>query len=302
MRLVYILFLTTFFAAVVRAELPGNYESLSGFQKQALLTSRIQASQYPRLPLLHFPTCSLILGSIGTALDLKTSFTHSSDEMPGRREKVIHTYGTVAPVVFEPSPDSPFSGVFSGAPVPGLARLSLAGPPLIIGYTPGMALKLFVDGKPSVNMHVMNSVNGQGMNWNFFDRDFSNIIPQPKGLMLNLLAIRFALTAKDPTKLSLKDAASVEANGAVPSSIKTPYQVRFAPIKRNVSINSGTAVDFREDISKIPPGTSMYEVFAREYENGPEVKIGTVRTTGEFVASEYGDRELFFRHSSESLR
>lgn len=288
-----------FFAFPVFGDLPDHYEKMSGVQKQAAIMERIQGTEYRRLPDLNLPSCGMLLGSIGTALDLRTSFTHVSDELPEGREKVIHPLGTVAPVVFEPEPNSPFTGVFGGKAVPGIARMSLAGSPLILGYTPGMALKFLIDGKPSVNLHVMHSVNGQGSNWNFFEHPFTNRLPEPEGILANLFAIRFAVTAKNPTQLSLAEAASIDGAGHTPSQVKTPYQIWFEP---RLMMDPNTVQDFRNTLSTIAPQTPIYDVYATDRPGGEKVKIGTLRNTGPFISSEYGDQNLFFRHFSETLR
>jgi hypothetical protein len=55
--------------------------------------------------------------------------------------------------------------------------------------------------------------------------------------------------------------------------------------------------DFRLDLTRIAPGTPVYDVMARATEvDATFEKLGTIRTTSELVASAGGDRQLYFMH------
>ena len=191
--------------------LPADYESWSAQAQQAYLwEEKISAKPYSTHPSLSGSFISHVLTSIPTLISLMRldkSFDHISDEIPKERisliaehgfdrVKFIHTYGTIAKVAFRATENRPYTGIYRGGV--GLVRLSLAGPPSALGFTPGMALKFFIDGHPSVNLHVMNSVNGQGDDHNFFAKSFSNIIPKAKGFFFKFLESifkRFVRTA-----------------------------------------------------------------------------------------------------------
>ena len=150
------------------ASLPTDYESLTKEEKLDLLWDQIDNSQWSELPALNNQGWSSILKNLGALFSLKKSFDHTSDEVPSGRPKFIHTYGSVVKVSFVPEESVQFSGMCAKGAM-GLARLSLAASPEAIDYTPGMAVKFLVDGQPSLNLHVMISLNGQGENWNFFE-------------------------------------------------------------------------------------------------------------------------------------
>lgn len=284
--------------------LPKAYQLLSAEAKQEVLWNQhVLPSRYKKLPsYLSFDPKQIIGSAVGFA-DLRTVFTRDSDVMPFGRRKMIHSFGSVAPVEFIGDPTSRFTGLFRENKVPGLARISLAAPPLVAGNIPGMGLKLFVDGKPSANIIVMNSVNGQGANTNPFAKSFSNIIPSPEGVLLTLGALRFMGAVKDPTELSLKQVAQFEKSGAEVASPVTPYQVVFVPTKiAAISVAEHSKKDFRQDLAMIQAGTPLYDVYAKASPGSPLEKVGSLKTTGPFVASEFGDAHLFFQHESPTLR
>ena len=76
---------------------------------------------------------------------LDESFATESDFMPEGRVKLIHAFGSVAKVEFLPiySDENKYTGLFKGAH--GLMRISLAGDPGEDNFTPGLALKLFIN-------------------------------------------------------------------------------------------------------------------------------------------------------------
>ena len=54
--------------------------------------------------------------------------------------------------------------------------------------------------------------------------------------------------------------------------------------------------DFREELSRIPEGAVLYEVWACSAEGAEPRHLGRLKTTSRFVASRWGDEGLFFRH------
>lgn len=80
---------------------------------------------------------------------------------------------------------------------------------------------------------------------------------------------------------------------------KTPYEIvlRGNPAVANAFPNHDQH-DFRLDLTRIAPGTPVYDVMARANEwDRTFVKIGTITTTSELVASEGGDKQLYFMHA-----
>ena len=142
----------------------------------------------------------------------------------------------------------------------------------------------------------MNSLNGQGDNWNFFARDFSNKIPPARGLALWLLEQLFKFTRKPANHLPIDHLAEVHGDGSAVSFKLAPEQLVFRPteaVKTLISPNSRN--DFRVELQRIPAGTRIYEVIARA-DNGNEFPFAYLETTSAMVASNYGDKHLFFQH------
>jgi len=306
------LLLISFGAGSARAESPKTAgESLSS------ILGEISSSEFDRKSLPTSDPGFFSVLKLFSSSFLQVTFTHSSDEMPVARPKLIHTYGSVAPVeLIIDAPSSPYTGLFKTGGV-GLARLSLA--KQSGSFTPGMGLKLFVDYKPSINFQVMYSLDGQGEDRNFFVNKFSNIIDPPSSFILKQLGNAFdwainALSDNPSEKpesaivLPVYEAAGINSDGtAVASdSIVEPYEVVFTPTsevkKSYASFLSRTqnAVsydkDFRVGLGEIPAGTVLYTVSVKAKRGAQEEVIGRLKTSGKFIASEYGDSKLFFQH------
>ena len=279
------------------AELPAGYQNFTPERKQAILWQKIENSEYQNLPPIPAGGWGSIFQKLKSFLTLRETFDTSSDEMPASRGKTkfIHPSGTVFKVLFKPSNTSGYTGIFSQNSQ-GLARLSLAGNPADIGsYTPGMALKFFIKGQPSVNVAVMYSLEGQGANQNFFKYAFSNHIPKPSSLTLKILGEWFALFVRNPFVLSMDHFAAFENNGLKVQSPKSPWQVVFEP-NHQLDINPNSKSDFRIELAQIKPSSLLYTVKAKEKSNSSLVVIGELFAVSRGISSEYGDHSLFFQH------
>jgi hypothetical protein len=296
--------LVSVLAVVAQAALPGNYDSLTAAQKTEVLWQQASAAPYASLP--NENPGVLSMASMFLPTFLVGSFTAATDEFgPADRTKLIHTYGAVAKVRFEMNPDSPFTGIFKSGGV-GLARLSLAKYDLN-AFTPGMALKVLIDGpNPSLNIISMFSLDGQGNNKNFFENNFWNIINGPTSLPLKLLAKAFALSLRlipggeserpiSEENLPLQKHAEIESNGNVETRPRAPYGIVFKPNKA-IGWSSQTPFDFRTHLADVPVGSPLYTIAVRGTPDGPEQTIGQLVADSQFVASQYGDSELFFQH------
>ena len=263
---------------------------------------------------------------------LSKSLTFASDEFLQPRQKLIHTYGSAAKVVFEPDPSTPYSGIFSDR-APGLARFSYAGPVLAVGVVPALALKLPIDGEHhSENMFLMNRLDRQQPFWYFFSKHthnsvfqnrFSNIIPTPRvtNVVIRTINDRFKTVVQDGTVLRqpVEGVASIHTNeNPVPDGeVKAPYRLIFAPTKQAVEA-SDPKIDFRDDLARnIKAGTAIYEVYGLTESEEKELnragtskldgllksakRIGSLTTESEFIASKWGDYRLFFQHSDRFI-
>lgn len=265
--------------------LPSAYQGLSASAKLKTLWSEgILKSEYQELPEMKSPGLSEIASLLSVAF-LEKSFDRQADEMPSGRRKILHPLGTVAIIEYVPLSGVPYDGVLKDGTA-GLARLSLAGDPDILGsYTPGMAVKFLQDGEPSLNLHVMKSLSGQGQNQNFFKETFSNILPEAP-FYLRFLALAFAHVKNPPTELEVSHIAPV-------------YQILFKP-NHEYNIDPNTQEDFRVELSRIPKNSRLYDVFVRRTKSSNLEQVGSLFTRSRFIASKYGDEKLFFQHHRES--
>ncbi|MCA1990953.1 MAG: hypothetical protein LDL41_02745 [Coleofasciculus sp. S288] len=289
--------------------LPTDYESWTAKEKQDFLwNNRILKSQYDELPPLQKID---IPGLFLTLLSLKMD--RSSDEAPPKWKKAIHAHGSVAKVKFVPTADTPFTGLFKGADY-GLLRLSLTGDPADRGFAPGLALKLFVDGKPSENFSALVSLSGQGENYNFFANELSNIVSEEQSFGPKFINLLFRRVTKFPRHLYLQEFGKIDQKGHQQNKPHYPYRIFLVP-NPNVQFAERPPHDFRRDLATIPSGTSLFSVYAVDPgQVGDDVAskaadtidqpgyrqkaqlIGHIETTSEFVSSFYGDSQLFFRH------
>ena len=282
---------------------PGDYQTWKASEKLKYVWSkRIVPTRYKKLPDIPntlSPFHPLNLAAVLSVDFLTISFDQTRDDLPIGRKKLLHPSGSVAVVEFKSDPSSPFSGIFGKGGF-GLARLSLAGnpstPPFGIGsFTPGMAIKFLIDKKPSVNLHVMNDLAGQGDNTNFFGKSFSNIIAPATGATA-LLSASFSKVRNPPTHLPVDHVAAIETNGRVvpDDELSVPYQLVFIPAA--YSVTSKSKVDFRTNLEVLIPGDVLYNVLASTGPDEDLEVIGALYLRSSFVASEFGDEGLFFQH------
>jgi len=293
--------------------LPNGYQDLSGSAKREILWERCSASPYS---LEALPTASP--GAMDTLNLFKpsflvTRFTAVTDqEGAPDRIKLIHTYGSTAKINWEMFPNSPYTGLFSAGSYPALARLS-PGKFDMTNLSPGMAVKIFVDGKPSQNVFTLFSLDGQGPDLNYFKNPFWNIIGDSSNMAVKLIQKSFALALKlipggpnerpdSEQNMPLYEHASVQGNGQLVASeeVIAPYRLAFIP-NPELSYN-GTDLDFRKHLATLSPGTVIYSIALKRTPLTDELVVGQVTLESPLVASRYQDAELFFQHPSRRWR
>ena len=258
------------------------------------------------LPKIESPSAWDALSLLNPDYDAKT-FSHDGDLMPKDRLKLIHGYGSTALIAFIPTRDHPYTGLFgSGAPY-GLVRISLAKAPSVSGtpkLLPGLGLKFFIDGKPSVNVLAMPSLDPQS-EFNIFAHSYTTDIAMPSWSILNwLLETQFtrALThvgqsGGNPRSLSLTQLASQTSLGEVVSSPVEPYALALVPQKDLQNFcETKRYEDFRVQIEGQGVGMTLFEVKAQGAPGGEFITIGTIVARSGFIASSFGDEKLFFKH------
>jgi hypothetical protein len=260
---------------------PAEYRTWSVERKLKFIWSRIAASEYEDLP--PFQPID-VLGLLFTPLRKKMD--DRVDESPAGWRKAIHAHGTVAQVEYVSTGDHPYTGLWQGAT--GLVRLSVTGDPTKRGFAPGLALKMLVAGQDSANFSALYTLNGQGQDHNFFAHPLSNIVPVVNEFGPQFINGIFRRVTRYPTKLSLQDFGVFDRSGAAVTTPKSPEQISLMPELQFAN----DPHDFRTDLTPLPADSKIFTVMV----NDSQQIIGHLVTKSKFVASAYGDRQLFFRH------
>lgn len=278
----------------IYAQLPEHYQSLAPEEKRDLLWVEITKSHdEDPLPPLSGNSFKEVLKKLKGFFDLGPTFDYTSDELPEGRAKILHANGSVGKIAFVAAANHPFTGIYQTGGI-GVARLSLGNPPSDDSYLPGMAIKFLISNHPSVNLHVINSLEGQNSNWNFFAKDFSNKIPHPTSWVLQAIEKIFEWTRDPANDLPLWHLAVWTSEGKFNGIPVFPERIYFRPaslVKDLISEDSRE--DFRTSLLKVPFGP-IYEMYG-EY-RGSEYHVGTLLLESSLVASNYGDKNLFFQH------
>jgi hypothetical protein len=276
-----------------------DYEKGTAARKAEILWEKTKETKYQKLPawsgLEILPLVARIAIPIKLIVRKFMSITveRESDFFPEGRKKVIHTYGAVCPVKFVASHNHDFTGIFAGAEH-GIIRLSLAKKPDGDKITPGAAIKFLLDGVPSVNFMAMASLEGQSGS-DFFKCDFSNFVEKSENLILRIVSNAFATVSKDPTKIDVSDLFRVMPNGEKVQNPTVASKLRLVPNRAQFKF-SDEPHDVRDDLVNIPAGSTLYDVYACDVSTSDETLLGSIVTKDNFVCSEFGDSQLFFRH------
>ena len=102
-----------------------------------------------------------------------------------------------------------------------------------------------------------------------------------------------------PTMVGVSDIAKYSVGGKEESDFNFPCALFFKPNSVLTAKFKGISplTPLNDYMSKVTPGTMLYEVWAKESPRTAEkVLIGKVTTKSELISSEYGDKELFFQH------
>jgi hypothetical protein len=291
------------------ASIPGNYDALKASEKQDILWDEVRASAHKTLPdYKKFGVMQLI--AMGRQ-EIATKGTLHSDFAPKGWKKYLHRRGAIAKVKIVPQEGQKYTGIFQGAENAFL-RLSLTYK--VTGsrpVAPGLALKVLRDGTSSANVSALVSLNGQGKDHNFFQRPMSNIVPSGDGLGQSLVHKIFRKVSKYPEELGVSDMAAITSQGEKVKDVVAPRQLFFVPAA-GVKFSSDEH-DVRDDFASIPEGTTIYQIHVapekyQEFDYGTyteedvasfvkeSVHVADIITTSEFIASEFGDDGMFFRH------
>ncbi len=278
---------------------------------EAMWNEKILPSRYERLPPLSGVGFTDLLAVTNRTFSAK-AFTTEGDEMEAGRRKRIHAFGAEARLRFAilPTAANRYSGLFHSGAECAIARFSLANKPTESTSIPALAIKFFIDGNhPSLNLHLMNSVDGQDGH-DFFATDFSNILPPARSFATRLLDHAFRLVAEDlssrdpnPGRLTLDHVSGMRPNGQVVSEPVTPYQLILKPtaLAQSLMRDARASDDYRVRLAAMPVGDAIYDVFALDADEstGNARPLGQLVPTSPIVSSRYGDEVLYFQHHTE---
>jgi hypothetical protein len=262
-------------------------------EKRDRLWEALSAQPYESLPPVRLSGLTSLFRLLKLGV-LRQAFEVDADVRPPR-EKSFHPFGTVAKVRFVADGRHEFTGLFESGAV-GLARLSLALSER--AYAPSSAFKFFIDGRPSRNLLLDQSVDQQTSR-DFFERVPTNITLWPTlfprkyvWLFVNALLSTIAPVMEQP----LDHIASITSEGQDVAQFTAPYQV-YMVAPGEIHQRPSTTVDFRTLLSRIPTGSVLFKVFANRSAADTEmIYVGSIVTESPFVASEFGDRVLSLRH------
>ena len=275
-------------------------QPLTATQRQEQLWARTCATAYAVLPsTAEAPMGQPLkaLGIIGSMLWSKTfrqetvfkPFDVSSDLRPDR-QKLFHTFGTAAKATYIPEQNHPYDGIFrTGSPC--YVRLSLASSE--DNYVPGVSVKFLVDGKPSVNIVALPSLDSQTSH-DFFARECTTYFPPATGPARVLETVLGWLSRGrgiNPRKICLQPLADTTRSGGTVIAGRAPDRL----ILRNPGhhLDPTGQQDFRQALAdRFEKGDSLCELWS------DEVKLGTLQLDSKFVPSTFGDREVSFQHNS----
>lgn len=170
-------------------------------------------------------------------------------------------------------------------------------------FTPGLALKILIDGRASVNFHALFTLDGQGKDLDFFENTLTNRLDRPHALRLTALGAVFRAALPfssrddgarpvDERTLPLVESASVESDGTLVEAPKGPNTLLFVPQVQPVFV---TGTVFRQTIMQhFNPGDDLYKVVAVT-DKQERKDIGMIKLRDRFKASRHGD-DMFFQH------
>lgn len=288
-----------------------DYENQSAQEKLNFLWERIENTVYKKLPELK-STGFNTLTNLWSAEYTAQAFSHNGDFMLPTRKKVIHERGVSASFSWVPYEHQPFSGIFSSGAIFGIIRLSLAQAPTQEGFftaancIPAIALKILLDNQPSQNIMAMFGLDGHE-EANLFEHDFTTVLPAPTFSITScILSSCFKAGAEVAGQVdanirafSCDELASIDTDGTKVSLVEGPYELIFKPtvLATQLFFNKTMRDDFRETLNNRGENIKLYKIFARRTKNDPTlIRIGYIKLTSNFIASQFGDEELFFKH------
>lgn len=306
-------------ALMVIEPLPPTYRELTAKQKQELLGQRMLAAPYSITRLPKKLRKEVFASPLGRAdvppIDTDEHMFHL--ERP--RVPLFNLYGTAATVTFKPisiNPTHSFTGLFhTGAP--GIIRFSVIQTRTSSDdpFCPCVALKLLVDGQPSVDIIAAGSLHGQWVvdskssmrrpDNNFFANELSTS-PHKHNTLHMLVwpfmphdSYAYINKAAHWKALGVAEAARVTAKGQIlnPDQVVTPEKLIFTPSKAGMQLlDKAAQLDFRAQLAGVPVKSVLYTIHAYIGPNSPAEPLGVIVLESVLTSSKYSDERLAFHH------
>lgn len=276
-----------------------SFISRSASSKQSYYWSNIVANKtrYPKYPLL-----SNFLTSV------QTTFDNYRPEMPPKREKMIHTIGSVCQIKVAIGSSSPYTGLLAPGTHKGFIRLGGA-VEFGDGLTPGLGFKFPRSGVHDGDWVSLYSL-AFGDQWNFFGKNQSNHIAPGEGFT-TVLVNKFEEASNCAVQIGLSDLARYSQSGRESNPPKFPFKL-FLVANSNLKTGQGaeTIDGVHAELDSIPQGSSLYSMYACRTAKGDELEptesleescgsplfLGDIRTTSQCTTSWYGDKSFHIRH------
>lgn len=231
------------------------------------------------------------------AESMRTTMDNHRDVLPIGRTKVIHAQGAHCQFEMTVEPDSPYTGILApGATSAGIMRLGAATPLAHgQGLFPGMGVKFFRDGVHSANFVVLRATGPTGGSNNYFKGDLSNHVAPPTALQA---LMKFQQASDCISMVGLSDVCEYTQSGAKVDKVNFPFELLWRGSGEVEFDDSTTPTDegLLKDLTSIPVGTHVWDVYAKASPKAEAKKLGAVKTTSECVQSIFGDMKLAFKH------
>lgn len=243
------------------------------------------------------------------------TFSHIGDGLPPGRKKLTHSEGVAATCEIEFFKDSnKYTGLFSEVKLKNaIIRFSTAknystwlwkknAKNAYDNFVPGVAIKVLIDGRHSINTQCMSCSMGQ-TSYNFFKETFTTSfdIGENESFVINKLGERFSEVSKYVTSIGFKEWSQYKSDGSqVKGEISYPFRLDFIAnedVKKMFKDDYSEANDFKTILKSLEPGTPIFTIFAIDKPGCAPVKIGSITLSSTPTTSKFGDRNLFFRHS-----
>lgn len=278
--------------------LPSDYESRPAKDKLGLLWEQIAADPYPEDDMPRRVPGGWERRKLFSVDFNRASFEHVGDEMPEGRPKLVHTYGTAAPITMHVDDARGYTGMFADGGA-AIIRFSDASGG---GKSPSLAIKFGVDGKPSLNYLALPYRRRDPEDRNPLTGVYANASPPPDAVDTKLVAWSFQRTANAlggkrlyAVYLPLHHLAGMRSDGTKVDDPNVPDRLELhgtAEAREAMTDHK----DWRRSLASLPAGTKLFELRIAPKIDAEAEPYGHVTLDEPFVASRYGDERLFFQH------